>query len=552
MVKNYYLIIILEIFSFLTIWSNQPSILYFKNDKIDLIEELKVQKDLENFIIFPYLSLKPKSFTYKQLLFYLNCNVDNPDLIKDESGKFLFLKKNVFLAKDPYFSQNVCYFKNREQFLLLETKKEEWPFKKNEVFSISFWFKPLVPLHSQTLVEWSSFTEAKIKKFQIVLNKEYIVLNLLSILKSEDKYLDLKVNLDHSKVLKNQWNHFFISFDLKSSNRILIFLNGKLIKLISFPGTLQWDFDSLHLSPVQIGGKFLGYINDFKILSEFYQKPITYNPYNEYNINIRSGRVDQSINYLDLPPIAIEKNAKLIKVLIDFEKPEGTILKIQYRFLDNLHKNNILWKNLSLENKSFIIEHSDLKNFIQFRIIMRQNVEGKVSPKIHQFVLEQEIIKDLPEVSEVKIIQELSNENQICLEWKKVPEEIIEEQGGYNIHIGIKNQEFEIVLNEIFSKGNWIKINKKNTDFPMTEKEKELEKIRPQYWKQYKQNHIRVILTKELLYQFAEKNLQENHLSINRIKLIFEENLIYYFSISTYLYSPQIHGKLSNYVYYEF
>ncbi len=533
---------IVVFFSFY-LWANQIPIWTFKNHSLDLLHELKKISYLvhrSEFSLQPTLTIKPVSFGYKELIFYLNCEAENPQFLKDEVGRYNLIKKNLFLVNEK-INQSACYFKNREHLILLETKQENWPYTNNQTFSISFWFKPLIPLKEQNLMEWSTFTESKIKKFYINLNKNSLELNLQSLLKKEEEYVDLNITLN--KVDFEEWNHFFMSVDLQIKNRITVYLNGKLIKLIQLPKRVEWDFDSLHLAPIQIGGKFIGYIDEFMILNGFYPNPITYNKYSWIDLNINSGRINQNIKELFFPPIFIPPSVEQVKLILDYERPDGTFLKIQYAILDDLNLPT-LWRDLPLREE-WVWDSSQLGKYLRFRVMMLQDSEGKNAPAIKKFLLEKKEFSDIPQVYQLRIIKELSNHQQICLEWQKVPEEIIEEKGGYNIHIGIKKYDFELVISELYNKGVWQKINKKNTDFPTTEQEKELERIRPNYWKQYKNNHIRVILTKDLLYQIAEKQLEKNQLSIDRIKLIFEDNVTYYVSVSAYIKEPQIKGKLS-------
>jgi len=540
---------IVVFFSF-NLWANQDTILTFKNDSLDLLQELKKVSYLvhhNDFSLQPTLSIKPNRFGYKELLFYLNCEAENPQFLKDEVGRYNLIKKNLFLVNEKV-NQFACYFKNRDHLILLETRAESWPYTNNQTFSISFWFKPLISLKEQNLMEWSTFTESKIKKFNIYLNKNVLELNLLSVLKKEEQSIDLTLTL--SKIDFEEWNHFFMSVDLQNKNRIIIYLNGKLIKSIHLPKKVEWDFESLHYAPIQIGGKYIGYIDEFMILKDFYPSPITYNKYPGIDLNPNSGRVNQKTKELLLPPISIPASIEHLKLILDYERPEGTFLKIQYAILDDLNRPT-LWKDLPLQEE-WVWDSSQLGKYLQFRVLMLQDSEGKNAPAIKKFLLEKKEFSNIPQVHQLRIVKELSNHHQICLEWQKVPEEIIEEKGGYNIHIGIKKYDFELVISELYYKGIWQKINKKNTDFPTTEQEKELERIRPNYWKQYKNNHIRVILTKDLLYQLVEKQLEKNQLSIDRIKLIFEDNVTYYVSVSAYIKEPQIRGKLSLHVSFHF
>jgi len=421
---------IVVFFSF-NLWANQDTILTFRNDSLDLLQELKKVSYLvyrNDFSLQPTLSIKPNR--YKELLFYLNCEAENPQFLKDEVGRYNLIKKNLFLVNEKV-NQFACYFKNRDHLILLETRAESWPYTNNQTFSISFWFKPLIPLKEQNLIEWSTFTESKIKKFNIYLNKNALELNLLSVLKKEEQSIDLTLTL--SKIDFEEWNHFFMSVDLQNKNRIIIYLNGKLIKSIHLPKKVEWDFESLHYAPIQIGGKFIGYIDEFMILKDFYPSPITYNKYPGIDLNPNSGRVNQKTKELLLPPISIPASIDHLKLILDYERPEGTFLKIQYAILDDLNRPT-LWKDLPLQEE-WVWDSSQLGKYLQFRVLMLQDSEGKNAPAIKKFLLEKKEFSNIPQVHQLRIVKELSNHHQICLEWQKVPEEIIEEKGGYNIHI---------------------------------------------------------------------------------------------------------------------
>ncbi len=298
-------------------------------------------------------------------------------------------------------------------------------------------------------------------------------------------------------------------------------------------------------------------MDDILILNDFFEYPITYYPYTPFSVHKNSGRISEKLKNITSLPIKIPSNLEKLIIKWKYLQPEGSVIKIQYRqsqTVDDISKT--VWKNLDnfRENsmdKELEIQKKDLQRFIQFKISMLQDSNGLYSPILYYLNIDTIKSKVPPKVYNLKIIPELSNEEQVCIEWEKVPDEDIEINGGYKIHIGINNQS-EIILDKILINHEWKKINKTNTDFPLTDKEKELEKLRPFYWKKYKNNHIRVILKKNILEEFKNYNLSQNNLHINRIKLIWESDVIYYFRISTYLYDLDNQSELSDFIIYKF
>lgn len=524
----------------------------FLKDELNLLELIKTSSqyldEKHDFIFEPHLTLKQKSYSYSDLILFINCDAENPDFIKDEAGKFRFISKDVFLIKEN--NDSVCYFKNRSNTLLLETSPYYWPISNNDEFSILIKFKPLVSLKDQILFDWSTYTEDDIKTFRVSLYKDQIQINLSNILKIEKKYKNYILNIDD--VVFNSWNHFFITFS-NDKKIIKIYLNNEIKKIINLPERMVLDFNSIHIAPIRIGYKFSGFLDEVLILNKYYDEPVNKRNYDKIKVSLNSGRIYQNIKTIVSPPIQISKNTHKIHLNWNINQPSGTILKIYYRFSEHLNQLHISsWKEMNLTPKTFVFERNILSQYLQFRIDMLHDSDGKESPKIYSLYLKQEKMNPPPAVTGLRIIKELSNENQICLEWQKLPDEIIEEYGGYKIHIGIHPESSEIVLDKIYKDNQWIEINKKNLDFPLTKEEETLQKLRPIYWNRYKNTHIRIILTKDILEHYANKRLEKNDLAINRIKLIFEKDIIYYFRVSSYIYDINNYSTLSKAVQYSF
>lgn len=542
------------------------------------IEFLEKQIDILNLIIkkenlkSKNLFIQNQNIDPKVLLFYLDCEAKSTDFLIDKSGNFSFIKKEISFYSYPersneFFTnkkESACSFSKRKDRILIETKSELWfdsiyynlESNKELEFSISFWFYPFtLNLKEQNLFLWNSFINQENKQFKIYIEQGNLKLKLKNVLYKENNPINMDEIIIKKKELEQpNWYFVFLSFSPKK-NQILVFFNGKTHKVILLPENSFFDFMDWSHPPLQIGGDYLGLIDEFYILNQFYNFPITFYNYPPFMLNINSGRTNLNPKTYYTPIIYLTNDTKLIEILIQYLVPQGTLLKIEYNTFDKIPDSNE-WKEFIIDKNQSIYQKKlertkDLKEKIQFRITLFQDSNGIFSPVIQKFKIEKINFEPIDSPKNLRIIPELSTEDQICLEWDTVPNEEIEIKGGYKIHIGINDKNYSFVLDKILVDKEWKKITKKNTEFPLTEKEKEYFKNRKTYWEQYKRNHIRVIIKKEDILQYYDSFI-DTLSSKNRIPLIFEKDRVYYFAISSYLYSDVVKSELSNSVSFRF
>ncbi|MFN3604696.1 MAG: hypothetical protein ACK4UJ_08310 [Leptonema sp. (in: bacteria)] len=536
-------------------------------EKLDVIPLL--DENLEGKVVHHNFLLKNQSYP-SHILFYLDCEGDH-DLLTDRTGHYSFLKKEIDLYE--YSTQNqeylsnkkdqACFFSNRNNQILIETKNGQWPysisFEQNQSFdfSLSFWFLPLtLNLKEQNLFLWNSFSQENQKQFKIYIEQGNLKLKIKNIIFAESQpiLLDL-ILLERKELEKTSWKHFFLSFST-SKKQIKFFLNNTIQKIITLPKKIDINFYDWSYPPFLIGKNFIGFLDEFYILNKFYDTPITFYHFSPIYLNPKSGRTNGTPKIFYTPIISLPKDTQMLNIFLDYEIPKGTVLKFEYTTYENLNQQRKNWTNILLQKKGFtnffLERFVNLESYIQFRITMLQDSEGLRSPVIKKFQLERVPFSPLKPPSNLKVIPELSNENQICLEWEKSTDEEVESLGGYKIHVGIKEKEFDFVMDHFFINQDWKIINKKNSEFPLTDKEKESYKNRKSFWDQYIRNHIRIIITKEDLMNYYETFIKDSNFSRNRISLYWENDRIYYFAISNYKYKDSVKSDISNVVSYSF
>lgn len=570
LVKYYILLFFLCIFD---LYSNH--IIQLK-DNINLLlylkEDLNFTTKKQNFF------LKTQEINATQIIFYLDCEAPTVDLLTDQKGNYTILKKEIYLYEYPigqneYLTkkkEKACYFYNRKNQILIETKKNQWPndvfanstLEASSDFSISFWFFPLtLNLKEQNLFYWNSFLEDSHKQLKIYLEQGNLKLKVRNLIFLKNRTIDIDQILIPRSQLEEKfsWKHVFLSFSI-SKNQISFFLNNKTQKIITLPKGIYLDFYNWNQPPIEIGKDYLGFIDEFYILNRSYDVPITFYNFSNFSLEPKSGRIQQTIHSYFSPILDLSKDTQKINLNLEYLIPKGTSLKIEYTTseeIDPFKTLEINWNPLTLNPNSnsakFSLERlQSLKRYIQFKITMIHDSEGNYTPRIKTFEIEKISFPTLINPKNLRIIQELSNENQICLEWERIPDEEIENSGGYKIHIGIREQEFDFVLDKHYQNAEWKVIKKNSTEFPLTEKEKIIFPNRKLYFEKLQRNHIRIILKKEDLIDYYNTFIKESSFSKNRIPIIFEKNHIYYFAVSAYKDYGYTRSELSNVVGYQF
>ncbi len=534
----------------------KEEIIFGKSHQMDLIPLLKDKILNSEWEIKNTLKLKIRHPFYysKKLKLYINCENEIAYLLQDVSGNSEFLEKNIFIKEHTqnffYGGTYSCFFRNRENRILLKNAINQLD-NLTEI-SFAFWFFPIVDFENQILFQRVNYFEKEPKVFSIRLNKKRIIIEIRNIIQDKSGYRNIYLETRKSLDLR-KWNHLMLSISLRKG-LIYLFLNQEILIVHQFQQIQNIHsmkfFENEHsfISPFQIGGNFIGEIDEIYVIQDFFEKPYFFHQ----DPLINSGRVYLKEEELVLPVIHMGSLVKSVFMNINFFKPEGTQIRFYYRTSDS--KNNLSQQDWSeIANQVEFYRNQNLKQYFQIRIVGWRDISGTQTPEILNLILKKQEY-ELPQAPiNLKIVRELSSDHQICLQWEKIPDEIIEEIGGYKIHIGLNQSNFDITLDEVFRNQNWIQIRKKNLDFPLTDDEKLLFQNRPLYMQKFVRNHIRVCLSNEDLFKIYEKKLERNLLHKNRIPLIFEKNRVYYFAVSSYIVDKlSAASPISNKVPYNF
>ncbi|MCX7999008.1 MAG: hypothetical protein N3A69_08680, partial [Leptospiraceae bacterium] len=196
---------------------------------------------------------------------------------------------------------------------------------------------------------------------------------------------------------------------------------------------------------------------------------------------------------------------------LDFKAniPEGTSLEVLYRFSDlpfEERDSEPEWRHY--DSKNFIDERKNYFQFFQWKVIMKSDYSGNLTPTLSQFSLRYK--ESLPPSKPFGLrVSSYDHESlKICLSWNSNHEIDVTNGGGYLIHYGVSPERMVSTL-EIDGKLNKIT--------GLTEGEK----------LDSKYNSLSQCIDNQLIQLNAERKTDKN-------LLFFRNGITYYFRVSAY------------------
>lgn len=472
-------------------------------------------------------------------LLYLNFDEPAAPLLKDRRGLYRVIESQYSPSEVAHSGDRSAFFRRRSQNIRLRTTEALWPLKHEQAFTISFWMRPRHFFRSSNLFRRIGYASGERKGIEILLEQNRLRLNLEGILRYNGDVgapLSLRVK---RPLKKGHWYHVAVSFD-RARSTVVLFLDGREEGRLRFDrnGILpEVDFSGPELAPIQLGGDFIGHMDELMILNRAVseESELDTSPYGRLQYNHRSGRgrlpvVSEATGVYQLLPAT-----ESITIRASGSARNGSSLRLYYRLSDvpfSANRKDLAWKQFadfaSGQDVQKVV-HLPAR-YIQLKGEWQPDPSGSTGPVLHSLAIEQHVVDPPMKPTGVRIIEELSRDGRICLEWRINPEIEIEERGGYIIHIGVRPGEYEAVLTKAFSSDNLIRIRQKNLkDFPLTPEEKKREELRPEQIREWKRSHIRVFLDNRLL---SHARFVQN---IHRPLPYFENNHPYYFAVSAFI-----------------
>lgn len=279
---------------------------------------------------------------------------------------------------------------------------------------------------------------------KIINNKlEVFFHNFFSYSESETKSYTLEST---DKLNSKVWTHVLITLD-PAIGIGKLFENGeekaniRAFRSNTDKTPLLSGFHKHDTNPLVIGKDFYGKLDNFMIGKGTLPIASKMNiPYQEVSYDADNKQVNQ-IRGFAVSKIIRTKFSHALPLLIDYKaiEPSGTHLEVHYRFSEDPFEEDDsspawnIYDHGSFSDK----EKSTYFNYFQWKVVMRSNFSGEISPSLSHFSLKYKESLPPNPPSGFRIASMNHDSPEVCFNWNSNHEMDVIDGGGYIIHYGV-------------------------------------------------------------------------------------------------------------------
>ena len=390
--------------------------------------------------------------------------------IKDDSKKYNIYSANYQLVKDGIGTGSASFFKS-DHVIMVNSSEGLWlgNFEDLGSFNIEFRFKPAELKNGSTLFSIIGYFSGVKKGIDIVIKNQGVSAFLYNMFRAPDGKLNSASLIKGSKINREEWYHFSLSFNRK---------NGKLTKIINGK-----EEDVVYMTAAgnafsDVYTPLFGYVDDadgmskgsdlpFAVIGKNYKGlidefRISYNSYNElkdstdiaiskYKGSEYEGRIPYNREgIITSPVIALPSTGTAIT---DFSWEEiinpKTFIWMEFRTSDrnfDEKDDTLRWYKINTKQKN-IYKMKDEDNeflcgkYFQWRAHLVASPEGHKSPVLKKITVKYKENRP-PTVPLFFEVAETGN-RYIILKWKKNVEADL---GGYRIYYATKKGTYDGII----------------------------------------------------------------------------------------------------------
>ncbi len=461
---------------------------------------------------------------------FLGFDQETPNFLRDLSGNFRVQESEYVRVPEARGGSGAALFNRRKSGVILESPPELWPGSgPMESFQISFHFKVAYLYRRNELLSRTGFMDGYKRGLEILIEDGFLRLELQNLFQDLDRNMHSYELRSSERILLDRW--YLLQFNYNaSSGKLTLYLNGQEQE-VAFARTdgqvLRAVNPAMDRSPIKIAGQYSGWMDELRI-SPLGSERTTMSTYDSANYDPLSGRIYQKRSEALSPVMSYNHPLQSLDLGFSGKEPPGSMLSVEYR---------ISQESFSPGTGEHILPFKRLKSdsripwngsaFIQWRVVMQPSPSGQDSPLLSALNLRANPVPTPSRPTGLRVIKELSNDHQICLEWNQNPESTIEKHGGYRVHLGPASGQFVALLEYNRDKKP---LRSSTLDFPLTEREKLEQKARPQAIRRLKQQKIRFMVDRALV--------ERNRIWLNRREAypLLERGRAYYLVISAYIH----------------
>lgn len=367
-------------------------------------------------------------------LLALRFDQEVPGLLRDDAGNYNVRANYVRADQGP--SGPCAQFVKPDNRIELSSPPELWP-GRGEVddFTIQFWIKPVIFYRQSIVLKKMGMLGGERRGLEIRLDSGRVQAAFIRLLAEEDGQLS-STTLSAAGPLSNaKWTHIALTWE-RAKGRLALYVDNREQMVRILPPTQSIVFHPHDRSPIVVGESFFGSLDEVII----YDHAI--NP--EYNRSavLPAAHISDGYRITQQRAMAVSKVYETpltseARFRYQAQEPPGSLIAFYVRASmspfreDAPDRDELAWKRIYQSTDKL-----PRFRFFQWKAVFQASPRGDASPVLESVTLAYHPAMAPMRPGSLRIVQELSGPDTVCLEWRKNPEPEVNEQGRYVIYYG--------------------------------------------------------------------------------------------------------------------
>lgn len=481
------------------------------------------------------IRLKPDTISPDRAALLLRFDQKIPGLLRDETGNFYIENANYTRVDDSRIMGGAL-FNRKDNQIIIRPHEDIWPGKGvMQDFTIQFWMKPIHFFRKNIIFSKTGYLDGSVRGMEIMIQDSHLQVQFNNFFEDGSGGLrDLRL-IGKKHVRINEWVHMALSYR-ESDGKMILYLDGREEDVVFAGdryGVYRGAFHPLDDSPLIIGKKWSGIIDEFIIQGRFIDQNATHQlQYTNYPSLVKphnSGQPEQKAGLVqsDVVPLGEDDCPAVMDLMYDSVEPTGSSIQFYIRWSDRLFDRNTPERVLPYH---LIRNHSHkipMVRYVQWKAVLKADPTGSYTPVLKDVAMHVSHTEIPARPVNLKVVEELSFEDRIVLQWSRDADSRIDENGGYIVYYGLYPGDYSGMI-RFNGMGDETLPIRHNPDFPLSDDEKNWKQNDPVPFNRMIRRNVRMEITNDLILRNIRESRSGSHMPL------LKPGMTYYFAVSSY------------------
>ncbi|MCB1324891.1 MAG: hypothetical protein H7A21_18035 [Spirochaetales bacterium] len=451
------------------------------------------------------IRLQPRSAHMANNLLYLDFDQELPHLLRDAAGRYQVLQANYIVSPEGR-ARRAALFSRLENRVEIASPEELWPglLPLND-FTIEMSIRPIFFYRRNVIFQKTTLLDGEKRGLEIYIEGEHVIVSCWQLFEGSDGVRHTVQLRSHTSLKPNEWVQIRLSFEA-ARGRLALFLDGQeshVVRAGDSGGVWQAHFHPLDRSPMILAESYAGLLDEFRILGRASgEGGNTQYAAAQIDNDRLAGHQQSGVVLSEVMPGPDRFGAVHAHLAYEGEEPDASMLNVWVRtsnapFSTDTRESELAWRRVPVAG----MDLGDFR-YLQWKAELKSDPGGNYSPILKSLRLTYESMRAPTTPRELRVVEGLTDPDQVGLEWVRSPEREIDEHGGYFVYIGLRSGEYAGRIQYVVRDGRAVPIRFEGLErLPLSTAEAMEQRLRPEVIRRLLDNRVRLVVTNELIQQ---------------------------------------------------